>query len=100
MYRILLCCNAGMSTSMVVKKMQQAAKDSGIDVEIKAVGLEGFSDEIFNYDCCLIGPQIKFRLDELKKVAEPMNKPVVVINSMDYGLMNGEKILRDALKLI
>lgn len=36
--RILLVCNAGMSTSMLVQKMEMAAKDMGIDLEITVMG--------------------------------------------------------------
>lgn len=100
MYKILLCCNAGMSTSMVVKKMQAAAQEKNIDVEIKAIGMESFDDEIVNYDCCLLGPQIKYRLDEFKSRGEKLNKPVQVINTMDYGTMNGKKILEEIISIL
>ena len=36
MYKILLFCNAGMSTSMLVSKMQKYAKDNNIDASIEA----------------------------------------------------------------
>ncbi|VFS67132.1 Phosphotransferase system cellobiose-specific component IIB [Kluyvera cryocrescens] len=29
MYKIMLCCSAGMSTSMLVRKMLEAAKGAG-----------------------------------------------------------------------
>ncbi|HEY1843329.1 MAG TPA: PTS sugar transporter subunit IIB [Buttiauxella sp.] len=100
MKRILLCCAAGMSTSMVVNRMKQAALVQQIDVEIKAVGLEEFTDEMPGYDCCLLGPQIKYRLEDFKAQAAPKQIPVTVINPMDYGMMRGDKILADALALI
>lgn len=100
MSKILLCCAAGMSTSMVVQKMEKAAKEQGIAVEIKAVGIEEFTDLIADYDCCLLGPQIKYKLADFEPVAQQHSKPIAVINSMDYGMMKGEKILSDALKLI
>lgn len=31
--KLLLVCNAGMSTSMLVSKIESAAKDQGIDIE-------------------------------------------------------------------
>ena len=34
MKKIFLCCAAGMSTSMVVNKMKQAATEKGIEAEI------------------------------------------------------------------
>lgn len=100
MYKILLCCNAGMSTSMVVKKMQAAALEKNIEVEIKAIGMESFDEEIEKFDCCLLGPQIKYRLDEFKTKGDEINKPVQVINSIDYGMMNGKKILEDIISIL
>ncbi|MDI9220692.1 PTS sugar transporter subunit IIB [Pantoea sp. EA-12] len=100
MPKILLCCAAGMSTSMVVQKMEKAAKAQGVEVEIKAVGIEEFNEQIAHYDCCLLGPQIKYKLADFQPLSQQLNKPISVINSMDYGMMNGEKILNDSLKLI
>ncbi len=37
--RILLVCNAGMSTSMLVNKMKQYADQNGIPLEITARGV-------------------------------------------------------------
>lgn len=36
MKKIYLFCNAGMSTSMLVNKMKEAAKSKNINVEIEA----------------------------------------------------------------
>lgn len=100
MKRILLCCAAGQSTSMVVNRMKQAALAQRIDVEIKAVGIEAFTDVMSGYDCCLPCPQINSRLEDFKAQAAPKQIPVTVINPMDYGMMRGDKILADALALI
>jgi len=98
MTKILLCCSAGMSTSMVVKKMRAAAESKNIDVEINAVGSEEFDANVTEYDCFLLGPQIKYKLEDFK--ARVDGKPIAVINQMDYGMMKGEKILTDALAMI
>ena len=37
MTKIILCCSAGMSTSLLVTKMQAAAKEQGIDTAIQAM---------------------------------------------------------------
>jgi len=100
MKKILLCCAAGMSTSIVVKKMQQAAITKGIESEIIAVGMEEFESTLKDFDCCLLGPQIKYKYEDFKKVALREGKPIAIINSMDYGMLKGEKILDDALKMI
>ncbi|WP_418963903.1 PTS sugar transporter subunit IIB [Cetobacterium sp.] len=100
MKKILLLCSAGMSTSIVVKKMLESAEKRGIEVEIKAVGLEMFQENLDRYDTFLLGPQVKFRRDELNKIAQEVGKKVEVINMMDYGMMKGDKILDFALSLI
>lgn len=97
---IVLCCSAGMSTSLVVEKMQDAAKEKEINAEIKAVPVSSVEDldSSHKIDILLLGPQVKFKLNELKEVYKDQNTLVDVINMMDYGMINGEKILTDALK--
>ena len=34
MIKIMLACSAGMSTSLLVTKMQEAAKEKGVECEI------------------------------------------------------------------
>jgi PTS system cellobiose-specific IIB component len=100
MKKILLLCSAGMSTSIVVKKMKEAADAKGIEAQIEAVGLEQFHDKLAEYDVFLLGPQVRFKKDELNTIAQEVGKKVEVINSMDYGMMKGEKILDFAIELI
>ena len=100
MKKILLCCVSGMSTSMLVNRMRAVAKENNVPVEIDAVGVEKFSEAIKTYDVALLGPQIKFKYDEFVKIAATVNKKVQVIDSVDYGKMDGKKVLSDAIKLI
>ena len=47
--------------------MEKYCEDKGEDLKIEAVpvgNVEGYQDE---YDCILIGPQVSYRLDELKQ---------------------------------
>ena len=97
--KILLACNAGMSTSYLVKKMQTAAKDQGLDAEIKAVSVTEAPQYIDEIDVMLLGPQIRFELPKMKeKIAGRI--PVDVIDMRDYGAVNGKKVLQHALDLI
>ena len=100
MKKIFLCCVSGMSTSMLVNRMRAVAKENNVPVEIDAVGVEKFSEAIKTYDVALLGPQIKFKYDEFVKIAATVNKKVQVIDSVDYGKMDGKKVLSDAIKLI
>lgn len=100
MKKILLCCSAGMSTSLLVTKMRKVAEERGIEVEIDAVALELFDENLTKYDIFLLGPQVKFKKTDFQKKANPYNKKVEVINMIDYGTMNGAKVLDFALNLI
>jgi cellobiose PTS system EIIB component len=100
MNKIFLCCAAGMSTSIVVNKMKQAAVAKGIEAEIIAVAMEEFEATLSRFDCCLLGPQIKYKFEEFNAIAQREGKPIAIISNMDYGMLKGEKILDDALRLI
>ena len=100
MKRIILVCSAGMSTSLLVSKMEAAAKAKGIDCTINAYGeaqLKNHEDEM---DILLLGPQVRFLLNKMKVKFSDRNIPVEVINTVDYGTMNGEKVLKRALELL
>jgi cellobiose PTS system EIIB component len=100
MKKITLICTLGMSTSMLAIKMQKAAKDLSLDAEIRAVPESTMKDYESDTDLILLGPQIGFMLKKVKETYEPKGIKVAVINSRDYGLLNGEKVLQDSLALI
>ncbi|MEF9920551.1 MAG: PTS sugar transporter subunit IIB [Erysipelotrichaceae bacterium] len=101
MKRIYLFCSAGMSTSMLASNMQKVANEHNLPVEILAFPIGKMEDTVkqFHPDCILLGPQVKFML---KEVDAKFGKeaPVSVIDASDYGNMNGEKVLKSAIKLI
>lgn len=100
MKKIALICSAGMSTSMLVDKMKVYADQEGIKCEIKAFPDSEFDSVIKGYDCVLLGPQVRFKLNDFSKIAEAEGKKVEVIPMMDYGTMRGDKVLKFALNLI
>jgi PTS system cellobiose-specific IIB component len=55
---------------------------------------------IKDYDVVLIGPQIKHQYDNLKKICDKNNKPIGVIDTQDYGMVNGGNVLKQALRLM
>lgn len=100
MRRIMLVCSGGMSTGLLAAKIKLAARKMGISAEVNAVGQAEVKDGISNIDVLLLGPQVRYLLGAIKSLAEPRGIPVAVINSADYGTMNGEKVLRHALELL
>ena len=58
MKNIVLCCAAGMSTSMLVQRMKDAAQKKGVEVTIKAVPVAEFKDNIATADIVLLGHRL------------------------------------------
>ncbi|WP_297418065.1 PTS sugar transporter subunit IIB [Clostridium sp.] len=100
MITIRLFCAAGMSTSLLVTKMKAAAKTKGIEVDIEAFPEGQMDKHLDNVDVALLGPQVGYTIAKAKKVCEPKGIPVDVIPMVDYGMMNGAKVLDFALNLI
>lgn len=98
MKNIILFCAAGMSTSLLVSKMQAAAKEMGVDCQIAAYSLNDLKEKGPEADCILLGPQVRYQKD--KVTAAFPDKPVAVIDMQLYGMMKGKEVLQKALELI
>lgn len=94
--KILLVCAGGMSTSILMKKMEKYWKEAGEELEIKAVGLGEYQDVYQNYDIVMVGPQVSYRLKEVK---ENTGLPCSAIQSFDYAVANCPNIMNLAKKL-
>lgn len=99
MIKIKLFCAAGFSTSMLVEKMVEAAKEQNLEVDIQAHSHANLRDYITDTDVVLLGPQVGYALTKAKEVCDPIGLPVEVIPMVDYGTMNGQKVLEFAMNL-
>ena len=98
MRTIYLFCNQGMSTSMMVKKMQEAAKAIGYEAEIAAWPLGDVAEKGAAADMLLLGPQVRFNV---KKVAAQFpDKKVDAIDMRAYGMMNGKAVIEQVMKAL
>ena len=98
MRHILLCCAAGMSTSLVVEKMKKTAAEQGYECEIHAQPFRIGLPDIDEADVVLLGPQVRFNLKPLQE--KYPDKPSAPIDMMAYGMCDGAKILEQAQKLL
>lgn len=48
----------------------------------------------------LIGPQIRYQLQEVRNVAEKCGIKAAVIDAMAYGMLDGKKVLEQAKSLL
>lgn len=97
---IKLFCASGMSTSVLVGKMREAAQVKGIECEISAYPEAQIDQHLKSMDVALLGPQVAYTLPKVKEKCDPAGVPVEVIPMIDYGMMNGAKVLDLALSLI
>lgn len=99
---IMLVCSAGMSTSMLVTKMEKAADEKGIEADIFAVSASEADANIQNkpLDVIMLGPQVRFMKNQFEQKVEGKDIAVEVINMQDYGMMNGAKVLDTAIESI
>ena len=102
MKKVYLFCSAGMSTSMLAAKMQEVANSHQLDMEVAAFPHEQIGEIIAakHPDCILLGPQVKYLYDQTVKEYGKTGIPIAVIDSGDYGMMNGEKVLKTAIKMM
>ncbi len=93
--KIVLMCGQGMSTSLLVQRMQETAKTVDGDFDIIAVSVSAPKSQVEDADILLLGPQVGFKKRELEQTYAPVK--VEVIPSIDYGMMDGKKVLQFAI---
>lgn len=96
--KILLVCAGGFSTSMLVEKMKEAARAKNVSVVIDACA-ENAIENYLPAEVIMLGPQMG-HAEEGIKLKVGVDVPVTVIEMMDYGMMDGEKVLNKALALL
>ena len=98
MRNIVLLCNMGMSTSLMVSRMREAAEKQGYECKIDAYALQHAEEIIPTADILLVGPQIAFEIERLQ--AEYPDKKMEAIEMLDYGRMDGEKVLNHVKEVL
>lgn len=99
MKNILLVCAAGMSTSLLVNKMKEAAAEKGIEINIDALPVSECASVVDKVDIVLLGPQVRFQKPQVDALVKG-KIPVEVIDMRLYGTMNGKAILEEVLTKI
>lgn len=89
MTKIMLVCNAGMSTTMLAKRMNEASDE----FEVFACGESEYLDRLEGVELILVGPQVRYLIPTIKN---NVNVPVEGINPMKYGILDGKGVVKDA----
>lgn len=91
MKKIVLLCAAGMSTSLLVNKMREAAEKQGYEAEINAYAMSEAATVGKDADIILLGPQVRFNQSKVKGLCPGV--PVEAIDMRAYGKMDGAGVL-------
>ncbi|BDR57592.1 PTS sugar transporter subunit IIB [Xylocopilactobacillus apicola] len=94
--KILFVCAAGMSTGILTRKLEHYIKEHQLKMVVDAVGLSEYEEICHGYDVILIGPQISYQIDEIRRKS---GLPVAKIPALDYSIGNCENIIKLVNKL-
>ncbi|MDN6639693.1 MAG: PTS sugar transporter subunit IIB [Tetragenococcus sp.] len=97
--KLIILCSWGATASQLEQKVKEAAEQRGIDADVYSGGTGEFKNQAANYDVALLEPQVRHLRKEVTKIAEPYNIPVELVDQRAFALMDGEKVLDQALKL-
>ncbi|MBQ1826857.1 MAG: PTS sugar transporter subunit IIB [Erysipelotrichaceae bacterium] len=98
MKRILLCCAAGMSTSLLVQRIKKVAEEEHYECDVEAVPFKIDEPKIAEADVVLLGPQVRYNLGKLQERYPDI--PSGSIDMIAYGMCNGAAILKQARDLM
>ncbi len=101
MENILLVCAAGMSTSMLVKRMREHAEAVNNPANINALAISEAKEKIKKNEVSvvLLGPQVRFQKNEIESISQG-KIPVAVIDMKSYGQMDGKAVFEQACQLL
>ena len=97
-YKILLCCMSGLTTTMLVNAMKKEAHRQNIDVMIWTAISSAIELSWAEADCILIAPQNAGDLEKVRSIVKT-SIPIAVIEEKDLLEMNGKAVLKQANNL-
>ena len=95
--KIMLVCAAGMSTTLLKGKMLKLVEEGDI---VDAFQEDSLSEVIDNYDCVLVGPQLRYKYKYMEAIAKEHHKPIALIDMIVYGTIDGKMALQQANDLV
>ena len=101
--RVLMVCAMGMSSSLIEAKTAKAAEAAGVPFELKAIETAEMSRWDFSQnpmDVVLVAPQVRFKKKSIEQAAGPFGSIVLNIDSVAYGMIDGEAIFNQIMEAI
>ena len=98
----LLICTAGITTGLLVKNVQNAADERGLDIHVYSAPAIIAEQAIQRQtiDALMIGPQSKYEIARLKDFLTYKAVPYKLISRENYEILDGEAVLEEIIALI
>jgi PTS system cellobiose-specific IIB component len=98
----LLICTAGITTGLLVKNVQNAADERGLDIHVYSapaiIAEQAIQSQ--SIDALMIGPQSKYEIARLKDFLTYKAVPYKLISKENYEILDGEAVLEEIIALI
>ncbi|WP_107996377.1 PTS sugar transporter subunit IIB [Trichococcus paludicola] len=98
----LLICTAGITTGLLVKNVQNAADERGLDIHVYSapaiIAEQAIQSQ--SIDALMIGPQSKYEIARLKDFLTYKAVPYKLISKENYEILDGEAVLDEIIALI
>lgn len=94
MMKILLCCLAGVTSTLFATKLKEAASRKGVDATVWSASEHAVEYSKDLADVILVEPQLKGSVEAIQ--AMDPNKPVILISDEDFKNFNAIKIFQMA----
>jgi PTS system cellobiose-specific IIB component len=98
--KVLLVCAIGMSSSLLVSKITEEAEAAGVKMDMLAIETPEVARWDFEtnvMDMVLVAPQVRYKRKSIAKASEPYGTIVEIIDSVSYGMCDGEKIFQQIM---
>jgi len=96
---VMLVCSAGMSTSLLVNKIKTIVEEKSLEIQIMAASEAEAKSYQGRVDVLLLGPQVKFLAKKMEELMGERGTKVGIIDSLSYGTLDGEAVLKQILNL-
>jgi len=98
----LLICTAGITTGLLVKNVQNAADERGLDIHVYSapaiIAEQAIQSQ--SIDALMIGPQSKYEIARLKDFLTYKAVPYKLISKENYEILDGEAVLEEIIALM
>ena len=94
--KIVLVSYSGTSASILKDRMSAWAAANQVEAEIIISSLSGLDEGKEDADIVLVGPQVRCALASVRERV-PVMIPVVAVDTRDFGMAKGDKIMKEAI---